>query len=256
MTMSSLKRTVDDLKLPFKVRCTDKQELSGSKWSSSCKLLVMPGGRDLPYCQALEGVGNQTIRDFVSSGGSYLGICAGAYYGSASVEFDKDKEMAVVGARELAFFPVTAVGPVFPGFSYSSNAGARAAGIALTQEGQALLRNDIGSTLIFYNGGCYFKESERVDGDVLAAVTLAKYTSHSDSDQPDGMAAASECAAIIGGGVGRGKVLLTGVHFEASPHSLLTHYKNDDHISSLIPSLLTAESQRDELFKTCVQYLL
>ena len=256
MAVSSLKKAVADLKLPFHIRYTDRKELLDSRWCSSCQLLVMPGGRDLPYCHALEGVGNHTIKNFVNSGGSYLGICAGAYYGSAYVEFNEhDPKMSVVGSRELAFFPVTAAGPVFPGFSYTTNAGARVASVSVTHKGHAVLGKHVGEASLFYNGGCYFKERERIGGEILTAITLAKYASHSSSTGPPAVST-SECPAIIGGRVGRGKVVLTGVHFEASLHLLSTYYTNDNHISPLLPSLLTAESQRDELFRTCVQYLL
>lgn len=35
--------------------------LSGS-WQSSCAMLCMPGGADLPYCRDLNGKGNALIR--------------------------------------------------------------------------------------------------------------------------------------------------------------------------------------------------
>ncbi len=41
------------------------------------------------------------IRDFVSEGGRYLGICAGAYFGSKEVRFDVGGPMEVKGDRDL-----------------------------------------------------------------------------------------------------------------------------------------------------------
>src|ERR1700722_16034057 len=73
-------------------------------WSATCALLVFPGGADLGYCRTLNGEGNRRITQYVNRGGCYLGFCAGGYYGSARCEFEvDDKEMAVVGDRELAF---------------------------------------------------------------------------------------------------------------------------------------------------------
>ena len=42
-------------------------------------ILIMPGGRDKPYQECLAGEGVETTKEFVARGGSYLGICAGAY---------------------------------------------------------------------------------------------------------------------------------------------------------------------------------
>jgi glutamine amidotransferase-like uncharacterized protein len=53
--------------------------------------------------------------EFVQGGGSYLGLCAGAYYGCARVVFEPGTPLEVVGDRELAFFPGIARGAAFPG---------------------------------------------------------------------------------------------------------------------------------------------
>lgn len=55
--------------------------------------------------------------DFVHSGGSYLGLCAGAYFGCSRVVFEPGTPLEVVGDRELAFFPGIARGAAFPGTS-------------------------------------------------------------------------------------------------------------------------------------------
>lgn len=53
--------------------------------------------------------------EYVEGGGSYLGLCAGAYYGCSSVEFEPGSSMEVSGDRELAFFPGAAIGAAYPG---------------------------------------------------------------------------------------------------------------------------------------------
>lgn len=263
MVLETVQKKLKDLNLPFQVRCTDSQELLKSEWGSSCRLLVMPGGRDLPYCKELNGKGNQNIKKFVDGGGSYLGICAGAYYGSAYVEFDKDDpNMAVVGPRELAFFPITAVGPAFPGFSYITNAGAHVAGVMVTEPGQKILGKEVSLTSLFYDGGCYFKNRKKADGedvpddDVLSRITLTSYTGHSEPRLSNMQIDVSGCAAIVGGRVGQGKVVLTGLHFEASPSTLVDNYEDDGYVQPLLPFLKTFEPQRDIVFKNCLQYLL
>ena len=103
------------------------QHKSTSTHTAAPRLLVMPGGADLPYCRHLNGPANDLIRQFVIEGGTYLGLCAGAYYGCSRVEFEVGTVLEVVGERELSFFPGTATGSVFKSFDYQSERGAVAA---------------------------------------------------------------------------------------------------------------------------------
>ena len=98
-------------------------------WTENCKMLVMPGGADLPYCRHLNGPGNVLIRNFVEQGGTYLGLCAGAYYACSRVEFELGTALEVAGDRELCFYPGTAYGSIYKGFDYQSEKGAVAAPI-------------------------------------------------------------------------------------------------------------------------------
>lgn len=76
-------------------------------WQSVTALIIFPGGRDIPYCQSLNGSANAAISSWIRHrGGKYLGFCAGGYYGSKRCEFEiGDKFLEVTGNRELAFFP-------------------------------------------------------------------------------------------------------------------------------------------------------
>lgn len=169
------------------------KEIVNTSWESDTSLLIIPGGRDIPYHVALKGKGNARIRSFVNNGGSFLGICAGAYYGCRNVEFDRGTPLEVVGERELAFFPGIARGPAYgPGtFRYNSDDGARASTINddFHQE----------SFKTFHNGGCYFADTQKYP-DVRV---LAKYLDISDHP-----------AAIIECSFGRGRAILSGVHIE------------------------------------------
>lgn len=250
MTTSSLRDTVSRANLPHTVRTTSSEELVGSKWREGCGLLVMPGGRDLPYCRELNGKGNEQIGSFVREGGSYLGICAGAYFASAYVEFAKgDPSMEILGPRELAFFPVTAKGPVFPGYSYKNNAGAQAAEVAPTKAGGQVLGISGAPFSLFYNGGCNFVPR----GDGRPYQVMVTYTGHSE---PSPTPKVASTAGVIGGNVGEGRVILSGLHFEASAALLEECYHGDDHVTKLLPTLKASEHKRQELFDSCVQYLL
>ena len=263
MAVASLKDAISKAgDTEYIIRTTTSEELKGSNWQDSCRLLVMPGGHDLPYCKELNGTGNAKISGFVTSGGSYLGICAGAYYGSSYVEFDKGVPgMEVVGPRELAFFKVKAIGPVFPGFHYGTNEGAHAAAASITQWGKSMCGIPDETVSLFFNGGCYFlpnmEASEvppRGKSHSQQYSPLLMYTGQSQPSNPDSSWAPAP--AIIGGPVGAGKVILTGLHFEASVALLKEYYPDDSRIDSLLPTLEKFEAQRKQIFNSCIAYLL
>ncbi len=110
----------------------EEQTLLREPWAATCALLVVPGGADLGYCRVLDGRGNRLIGQYVRAGGRYLGFCAGGYYGSRRCEFEVgNRDLEVVGPRELAFFPGTCRGAALAGFAYHSERGARAARLLL-----------------------------------------------------------------------------------------------------------------------------
>lgn len=88
----------------YDLKLATAQTLLSDPWESSTSLLVFPGGRDLPYCASLNGKANRRIKEWVKGGGKYLGICAGAYYGSGRIEFEVGTGLEVTGDRELDFF--------------------------------------------------------------------------------------------------------------------------------------------------------
>ena len=93
--------------------CTEPRTLIDALRQEDAGILVMPGGRDKPYQEDLAGEGVEAIKEFVSGGGHYLGICAGAYFASDRVVFEKGTEMEVDEERDLKFFPGTAYGTIF-----------------------------------------------------------------------------------------------------------------------------------------------
>ncbi len=154
--------------------------------------LIMPGGHgDRFYHASLKGAGNTQICSFVRNGGTYLGICAGAYYGCSRVEFDEGYPLEVCEDRELKFFQGTAIGPAFGKgtFEYNSEKGARI--VKLSAEG--------GVFHAYYNGGCSFI------GDFSNVRILSRYL-----DLPHHPPAIIECP------FGKGRAILSGVHLELS----------------------------------------
>ena len=154
-------------------------------------ILVMPGGRDKPYQEYLSGEGIACIKTFVSLGGSYLGICAGAYFASGRVLFEPGTDMEVDEERELGFFPGTAYGTLFSkAFEYNGEGGASAANLGVFGPGQLQL---------YYNGGCAFRGAENFENVEI----LARY------EEVEGRP-----AAVIKTEFGHGTVVLSGVHWE------------------------------------------
>jgi len=51
-------------------------------------LLVIPGGWAVNYRRRINSQGLLNIRNFVSSGGIYLGICAGSYFAADTIEWE------------------------------------------------------------------------------------------------------------------------------------------------------------------------
>lgn len=248
-----------------------------------CRLLVMPGGRDLPYCSALNGAGNEEIRDFVKKGGSYLGLCAGGYYGASHVQFSVgDPVMEVVGPRELNFYPGVARGPVFQGFQYNSNAGAKVCEITLQKSSKLLQKNmelieeKFPNLSVYYNGGCYFTRSTDSnhgnncsDLQISDIEILATYHTTNPGHQPtipfndtkpiiqtDVPLLTNDPPAIVSMQYGTGQVILSGVHFESSADNLMLTYSDDKYIEKLASKLLGTERAREQFFNTILSHLV
>lgn len=232
-------------------------QLLNEPWPNTCALLVIPGGRDIPYQDALGGKGNARIRAFVEAGGSYLGICAGGYYGAAEVRFMLDDPVYKVHAkRELVFWPGPCEGLVFPGFRYQSEEGSRPIELELAlDELEALgamdakARGSLKSPArhIYYNGGGAFYPPS--DGKLPSgAKVLARYSQAADAP-----------AAAVFNEIGRGRAILVGAHPEYSlldeplQASLKRHYVSEDMPDK--EALRKAEANRLELMRVLLRAL-
>ncbi|CAD6566330.1 MAG: biotin holocarboxylase synthetase [Alectoria sarmentosa] len=145
----------------YAVISVDGNAIIKEPWTASCALLVFPGGADLGYCRTLNGEGNRRISQYVERGGSYMGFCAGAYYGSKRCEFEEgNKKLEVVGDRELAFYPGICRGLAFPGFVYHSEEGARAVELKVSKTG--LTKGSLPDVFrSYYNGGGVFVDAPK-----------------------------------------------------------------------------------------------
>jgi len=218
----SLRQTLQMLKsfTKYQTKTISAPELKSGTWINDAVLFIMPGGADIYYKRKLDGIGNGIINQYISNGGKYLGICAGAYYGSSEIEFGLGTKLEIIGRRDLKLFNGRAIGPLFNKYSYQDNSGATA--ILIQTDG-------IGIFPTFFNGGCYFS-----DGDYKL---IASYR---ELNLP----------AIIS--VMDDHVILSGVHFEYDPATL--DY-NDIYLSEAAKTLLPVEDCRHKLINY-ILYLL
>lgn len=227
-TLGSL---IEALGKHYNVNVIDGARLRSGEWMQEAALLAIPGGRDIPYDAVLRGEANAHIRGFVENGGSFLGLCAGAYFGAKEVCFGKGTDLAVSGTRELAFYPGKAVGPLYlpSAFAYDSDIGSRAAAVSFADR----------SFHVYYNGGCTFDSPEQ-HSDLVTV--MGTYTDAGPTHLP----------ASIACQVGKGIAVLSGVHFEYRLRSLdRSHLPN-----GMYDQLASTEAIRHELFSEIAQYLV
>lgn len=226
-TLSSLKASLDPSR--YRIQTIDATQVKKGLWCKSCTLFVMPGGRDLPYLERLGPSGMALIKSYVEEGGSYLGLCAGAYFASGLIEFEKGGPLEVVGERFLKFISGKAIGPALDkgSFRYEAPLGAKAALISWKDH----------SLSTYYNGGCYFFLS----GEDKGVEVLSRYLSLEDAP-----------ASIIGCSVGKGRAVLSGVHFEFSSKALSARSGPMQKILAVIEKY---ESKRVQLCTDVLTYL-
>lgn len=210
------------------VEVVDHRFLNEKDWEKETKLIVFPGGRDIPYDRNLKGKGTKKIRKFVEEGGNFLGICAGAYFAADEVVFEKGTSLEVHEKRELKFFPGSAIGTLYPevSFSYESKGGIHPAEVSFENH----------RLYLYYNGGCTFEDSSKYPG----VKVLAHYLDA--QNQP----------AIIHCKVGKGNVILSGVHIEVRPSSL----EDKGCEATALGKLKQSDSERKHLIATILEYLL
>lgn len=192
-------------------------------------LIIMPGGAGQAIYKQLGEQGNQTIKNYVKSGGRYLGICAGAYYGAEETKFEIGRgepyEINSDTNAALGFYPGIAHGVAYEVgvFIYQSEAGARIAKLSTSKKSE---RN----IAVYFNGGCYFVDAENRPNTKI----IARYA---DLDR--------QPAAIVQCQYGNGIAILSGVHFEYR-NIMIDHDYADKCIA--INNALNAEQKKREQF--------
>lgn len=155
--------------------------------------IYFPGGDAYYYKRAINETGLQHIRALVQEGGAYIGMCAGAYFASDSVDWEGE-----IYDYQLDLFQGTATGAIAeiaPWPDYAMTV------IDLNPD-NPINRYEPPSQTTLYYGGPVFQPHENTIIDTVA--TWHEY--HND-------------AAIINFSYGNGRVLLVGPHPEIEEDS-------------------------------------
>ena len=226
----------------YKIAFTDANEIiSYNSLDNNVFAFFMPGGAGIPYELKLQGIGNNNIRKFVSNGGVYCGICAGAYYACKHTLFEVDiPEMAIKSDSGLDLINGNAIGSLYKELKikpYSSN--------ILSSTISKLRYKDNEEHYAYYSGGPYFdlnNHNENID-------ILANYEFKSDSKP-----------AILQKNYGDGSVVISGVHYEISGsdlmHSVFKSHPEFNDIQKLANNLNNLENERLSLFNKIMLKLL
>lgn len=178
----SLVQALEDNQIPCRV--FDRSGLTRENLAG-LKVLILPGGLAPLQYQAAGKQGLEAVDQFVRSGGRVLAICAGAYLVSREVRYEGKSYPYPAG-----LFDGVAEGPV-AGLAVYPLAGP--AQLSLTSEGRDRGLGPIDGKFALYGGGPRFVGGTQV-------TILARYH--------------DQTAAVVCRPLGKGEVVLSGVHFE------------------------------------------
>ena len=176
--------------IPLAIRFTDI--INGKLTISNFKVVTFPGGYSYGYKTGLAGYENN-IRNFISAGGSYYGICAGSFYAPATIIWDKHSY-----SYPLQIYKGQDIGPIndivaWPGFKLTP----------VTYNGDPVIGN-FGTVPVMYYGGGYH-----------TIPTIAQQGSQVYTAGVFANSSAVGKANLVRYSYGNGKVALTTSHLEA-----------------------------------------
>jgi glutamine amidotransferase-like uncharacterized protein len=159
---------------------------------NNAKAICFPGGFSYNYKVKLHNKTINNIRNYVAKGGSYIGICAGAFFAASTVVWE-----GLEYDYSLGLFKGKAVGSIYeiaPWDNYKMTE------IAINRK-NPIIGNSNSELSVLYYGGPYF-ESEQTEYD-----TVAVWKENNNK------------TAIINFNYQNGKVLLIGPHLEIEENS-------------------------------------
>jgi glutamine amidotransferase-like uncharacterized protein len=178
---------------------------SSSNNLSRFDVLIFPGGRAHKQADALGEEGRRAVKDFIRSGGGYVGICAGAFLASAQYEWSLgfvntrtlhgDREMPGIGIRSMA------------------DRGPGSVQIELTPEGRSIFGDRSGPLDVSFSGGPVFPGP--MCDDLPPCIPLAHYRTELVNYAPQ-RGTMIGTPAICAARFGTGRVISIGPHPETT----------------------------------------
>ncbi len=130
-----------------KARIVEMTESDLAAGASCGSCLIVPGGRARQIADAIGVEGRQAIRQYVGGGGGYLGVCAGAYLGSAHYDWSLNMVNARMcdtqhwrRGRGMVACKLTQKGRTFFGDSQATSFDVRYANGPLIEQDNKILR--------------------------------------------------------------------------------------------------------------------
>ena len=165
-----------------------------NKGLDNFSILCVPGGDMYQYAQDISSRGKENIKDFVRSGGGYIGICAGAYFASGKVVWQGNQ----LPMTPLGIFPGTAQGPLNEVAPYPSYNMCK---VNITNSTNPITQSEPNSTWMLYYWGPMLIPDKDANITILA--------NYDRGDQP----------MMVAFDYGLGKVFLIGTHPEIEEDS-------------------------------------
>jgi glutamine amidotransferase-like uncharacterized protein len=168
-------------------------------------VLIFPGGRAHKQADALGENARRAVKDFIRSGGGYVGICAGGFLASAQYDWSLglvntriltgDQEMPGVGIRSMA------------------DRGPGTVQIELTAEGQSIFGDRSAPIDISFSGGPIFLGPKW--DDLPLTIPLAHYSTEVSNYAPQ-RGTMIGTPAIFAAKFGAGRIVAIGPHPEST----------------------------------------
>lgn len=158
-------------------------------------VLIMPGGSGSKQAAMLKEAGRSVIRDFVSKGGGYVGICAGSYLASSHYDWSLD----IINAR------------VWDRAHWARGTGAVTLGVS--DNGKALFSSELNEVDVYYGQGPLLIPGSNSDLEPYEVLAVYETEIASKGAPKNSMTGTH---AIVRAKFGEGKVICYSPHPESS----------------------------------------
>ncbi|MEO0510409.1 MAG: BPL-N domain-containing protein [Verrucomicrobiota bacterium] len=213
--------------LNYEVEYIDAADVNANRLGEY-RMLFFPGGWAGGYNDFISETGKQNIRDFVSSGGSYMGMCAGSFFISERVFWregpGEDTEQNIYNTRAgytLDMWNGVSDGAIFDFQPWNTSAigcnlfpGARMVDLTIDQE---LVPEAEASVNVLYWGGPIYRPpgGKWSNEKIIARYDMDGFSGH---EEP----------AIVTFPYGEGRILMSAVHPELSINESTCEFFDDD----------------------------